>query len=472
MDLGSLHPITITGWTRETLICYTPHAKNRILGLISLYEIRGFQHCGISCLETNISFSQPDHFFADELSCRSIFITHRFTRFASLVCLSCISFERFITIRKPFNGRIRKRFIRLTPAAACIVLICVLASIVLLSLNVVVDEEETSCMYIENDDWLILIARWINGLGFTTLLIFVTFNYGQIIRHVRRKFWQRKARVVAHANAVAKRPLVAEPRYLKDMTAAIIRIACFHVLCWLPFSIIQFIPTAWFTESVFMQLFDRHQKTDLMSWMMLVSEWLTYLGSALNWVFYYVINRDLRKYVRESMERRKRSHMSNTSFSFHKSLRRHMTQSFRFFYSINSYKSRENSMVDSLTTCRNGSLDSQNSPTLIARSVNNENTPSVEGLFGMRWAFLLNCCIQPLTFRDGRLHTYCSPRSSNGLSNGSINDCTPPTPAPSTNASRILTILQASPASSRQKSYPFLSGFLRFGANNSLQRFV
>lgn len=192
------------------------------------------------------------------------------TRFGSLLCLSCISFERFITIRKPFNSRIRKRFIQATPIVALSFLLIVLTAIVLLSLGVEANAEATDCVQIASNNWWTRISRWVNGFGFTTLLLVVSLNYSQIVRHVRRKFWQRKARVVANARSVSKQPLVAEPRYLRGMTAAIIRIALFHVICWLFFCVLQLVPEAWSHEFTFMQLFNSEQKTDFLSWAVIV----------------------------------------------------------------------------------------------------------------------------------------------------------------------------------------------------------
>lgn len=140
-----------------------------------------------------------------------------------------------------------------------------------------------------------------------------------------------------------------------------------------------------------------------------------------------------------------------------------MTQSLRFFYSINSYKSRGNSFDDSLTTYnKNGSIDSQNSSPLIAARSVSTGVPATEGLFGVR---------------NGRLHTYCSPRSSNGLSNnGSVKDFSPSTTAPS-NASKIITtILQQQPQSPTVSRAPrsFFAGIFKSTdkADSSLERFV
>lgn len=139
-----------------------------------------------------------------------------------------------------------------------------------------------------------------------------------------------------------------------------------------------------------------------------------------------------------------------------------MAQSLRFFYSINSYKSRGNSF-DSLTTYnKTGSMDSQNSsPLMAARSSSKDGTAQTsEGLFGVR---------------NGRLHTYCSPRSSNGLSNGSVKDYTPS--SANSNATKILTLMQTSSSPVVSHSTPrssLFSSIFRNGdkTDSSLERFV
>lgn len=44
------------------------------------------------------------------------------------------------------------------------------------------------------------------------------------------------------ASSRQHQPLVSEPRYMRDMTSAIVRVAVFHVICWLPYCIFQIFP--------------------------------------------------------------------------------------------------------------------------------------------------------------------------------------------------------------------------------------
>lgn len=93
------------------------------------------------------------------------------------------------------------------------------------------------------------ISGQVVAASFIAQLMMISNNYSQIVRHVRRKFSKRKARgtvffrsqtdiqyllsVVAHSRQ--HESLVSEPRYMREMTSAILRVLLFHVVCWLPF---------------------------------------------------------------------------------------------------------------------------------------------------------------------------------------------------------------------------------------------
>lgn len=101
--------------------------------------------------------------------------------------------------------------------------------------------------------------------------------------------------------------VIAEPRYMREMTAAIVRIACFHVLCWLPYCILQIIPNniqltnrtplnIHLTTSV--RLMTLNSWRDPIAWCGFLTDWLIYINSAGDWIFYAAMNRDLRSLIR------------------------------------------------------------------------------------------------------------------------------------------------------------------------------
>lgn len=83
------------------------------------------------------------------------------------------------------------------------ILALILSGVATLSSHIIADDARMNCVklndstsmkYFVFDHLNSEMAQWIVAVGFFFQLGTVSFNYGQIIRHVRRKFWQRKAR--------------------------------------------------------------------------------------------------------------------------------------------------------------------------------------------------------------------------------------------------------------------------------------
>uniref|UniRef100_A0A914ND11 Uncharacterized protein n=1 Tax=Meloidogyne incognita TaxID=6306 RepID=A0A914ND11_MELIC len=113
---------------------------------------------------------------------------------------------------------------------------------------------------------------------------------------------------------------VPEPKYMREMTTAIMRVAAFHLICWLPFCLIQLIPTQlfesvlpnfgfdtlkWrttFSLRIFGSIEDNENSLSLeqktSAWLAFGANWLSYANSAGNWVLYAALNRDLRSIIK------------------------------------------------------------------------------------------------------------------------------------------------------------------------------
>ncbi|VDM38635.1 unnamed protein product [Toxocara canis] len=278
--------------------------------------------------------------------CRAIFFMDHLVKLASVTCLACISIERYITIRKPFNSQIRKRLFKMTPLFAIGMLLMILSALLLKAGVVTVNANHMDCRQLRQQSALLVMAGLVVAFAFITLLAVVSINYGQIVRHVRRKFWKRKARVCA--NLRQHQPLVSEPRYMRDMTSAIVRVAVFHIICWLPYCVFQLLPdevSSVISTSVRMLKEREASGGDWLGWVSFIVNWFTYVNSACDWVFYAVLNRDLRTLIRTNTERRKRSTLSQYSSPnpFHYTLRRQVSSGLRFFQSVNSTKSAQGS---------------------------------------------------------------------------------------------------------------------------------
>ncbi|EGT41677.1 hypothetical protein CAEBREN_30520, partial [Caenorhabditis brenneri] len=180
------------------------------------------------------------HFMLDTSSCRAMFVLENGVKITSLTVLSCISIERYITIRKPFCSETRRKFVNATPLGAFIFVGVVIAAIVVQVTSVNVSTDGMNCVRSYRGKATPRVAAYLTAVAFLVDLTIISVNYFQIVRHVRRKFTKRRARV--QANSRVRESLVNEPRYMREMTAAIIRVGVFHVICWLPMSLMQSIP--------------------------------------------------------------------------------------------------------------------------------------------------------------------------------------------------------------------------------------
>lgn len=86
---------------------------------------------------------------------------------------------------------------------------------------------------------------------------------------------------------------------MRDMTAAIVRIACFHVICWLPYCLLQLLPGDLHVfDPASIRILNNSNYDNPLSWLAFLADWLTYVNSAGDWVFYAAMNRDLRSIIR------------------------------------------------------------------------------------------------------------------------------------------------------------------------------
>ncbi|VDO34894.1 unnamed protein product [Haemonchus placei] len=302
-------------------------------------------------LVRTIYLSVP-HLMLDTNSCRAMFVIEQAVKLASLTLLSCISVERYITIRKPFCGQVRKRFIKMTPIVALLLLTAVIVAILVQVQSVLTTPDSMNCTRTSRGRTIPRLGAYLTAIAFLSNLTTISVNYGQIVRHVRRKFIKRKARVVAHSRTI-RESLVNEPRYMREMTNAIIRVFAFHVICWLPSCLIQFLPDFGLVSELItsIRLFNNFTDFSTMRWVIFIANWLTYANAAGNWIFYAAMNRELRSLIRFATERRKRSTMSHTTASpsnMHRNIRSQVTASMRVLQSL-SYRSSLGGSLDEVT---------------------------------------------------------------------------------------------------------------------------
>ena len=183
--------------------------------------------------------------------------------------------------------------------------------------NLTVTADKKDCTLIDPNATSVIVSKWAISLTFLTQLFVLCFNYGQIARHLRKKFWQRKSRskftifnsdyanlfivlLSVCNNPRLKQPLVQQPKSMKDTTTVILRIATFHFLCWFPYCLIYLLPATMGSMSILLSTKLRiiGDINNIFQWIVFLVGWLAYLNSALNWIFYAVLNRDLRTIIR------------------------------------------------------------------------------------------------------------------------------------------------------------------------------
>lgn len=142
-----------------------------------------------------------------------MFILENALKMSSLSVLSCISIERYITIRKPFCSQVvdhdllvdharddlsllqvRKRVVCLTPCLAMAVLTIILAAVLMQVQSVTVSSDGLNCVRSFRSKWAPRLGAFVTAVAFSVHLSVICINYGQIVRHVRRKFIKRRAR--------------------------------------------------------------------------------------------------------------------------------------------------------------------------------------------------------------------------------------------------------------------------------------
>lgn len=91
----------------------------------------------------------------------------------------------------------RKKFIQLMELIKFCILALILSGIIVLSTNIIADDStKITCIKLKQTQlfYFKCVAQWIVAIGFLLQLGIVSFNYSQIVCHVKQKFWQRKAR--------------------------------------------------------------------------------------------------------------------------------------------------------------------------------------------------------------------------------------------------------------------------------------
>uniref|UniRef100_A0A0R3RPK4 G_PROTEIN_RECEP_F1_2 domain-containing protein n=1 Tax=Elaeophora elaphi TaxID=1147741 RepID=A0A0R3RPK4_9BILA len=289
------------GWLRRPSDCLRTYIF--VLALVDLFVVCLLALRLVYIWDETLTFGKCSYFDFEEIwNCRGLYFVEQLSKMISMFCLASISVGRYITICKPFSTQVRKHFHRGLPATTLLLCFFVFIPIFLTVKTIDVTADRRDCRISDDGEWNRLTGLFV-GACFMLLLMLISVNYAEIVRHVHRKFLKRKARQSASCNGNHNR--LSEPRYVREMTSSTVRVAVFHIFCWLPFCFIAMTPTetcslVYVSIRAISEINDRHKHT----WVLLIpilANWLTYLNSALNWIFYAVLNRDLRELIRFSL---------------------------------------------------------------------------------------------------------------------------------------------------------------------------
>uniref|UniRef100_A0A1I7TVB8 G_PROTEIN_RECEP_F1_2 domain-containing protein n=1 Tax=Caenorhabditis tropicalis TaxID=1561998 RepID=A0A1I7TVB8_9PELO len=244
------------------------------------------------------------HFMLDSNSCRAMFVLENSVKITSLTVLSCISIERYITIRKPFCSevyqvlpihlisyqlKVRRQFVNATPIGASVFVGLVIGAIVVQINSVTVSTDGMNCVRSFRGKAFPRVASYLTAVAFLVDLTIISLNYSQIF--------------------------IPDNSIQSELTGGI-------------------------------RLFNNFREFSFTRWIIFIATWLTSTNAAGDWIFYAVMNRDLRNLIRFATERRKRSTMSHAaSPSTNRSLRQQVPPSMKVLHSI-SYRSSIGGSMD------------------------------------------------------------------------------------------------------------------------------
>uniref|UniRef100_A0A914YT84 G-protein coupled receptors family 1 profile domain-containing protein n=1 Tax=Panagrolaimus superbus TaxID=310955 RepID=A0A914YT84_9BILA len=120
--------------------------------------------------------------------------------------------------------------------------------------------------------------------GFAMPLCVMAICYFMLVRHVRKRFLERKGFNTSQ---------IQRPRYMCELTKSIWRIAIFHFTCWAPYYFFTASPSV-------AQLLHLPPPETNATWFQtgrLIGNMLPYINSAGNWILYAFLNRDVRNHI-------------------------------------------------------------------------------------------------------------------------------------------------------------------------------
>ncbi|EFO21725.2 G-protein coupled receptor [Loa loa] len=171
------------GWLRRPSDCLRSYIF--VLALVDFFVV-----CSLAL---RIVYVWDETLTFELWNCRGLYFIEQLSKMVSMFCLACISIARYITISKPFSNQIHRHFHQRFPAVTLLPCFLVLIPILLTMKTIDVTPDRWDCHISDDSAWNRLTGLLV-GACFILLLMLVSANYAEIVRHVHRKFSRRKAR--------------------------------------------------------------------------------------------------------------------------------------------------------------------------------------------------------------------------------------------------------------------------------------
>uniref|UniRef100_A0A914WQ93 G-protein coupled receptors family 1 profile domain-containing protein n=1 Tax=Plectus sambesii TaxID=2011161 RepID=A0A914WQ93_9BILA len=281
----------------------------------------------LSVIPLMLPYLYTGQWLVGETLCRAFWTIENMNKILSIALLTVMSVERYMTVCHPIRSRFLMRkayvyFVLIAAVGLTGVLLAPILSYVQLYEIKIGSTTLTNCVTPMPDQLFVAFIVYMFLIAYCLPALVIFFCYTMLIVFVKHRYERRRQALEndRHGSHAA----------IHRLSTSVIRVTAFHFACWTPF---------WFSV-IFPLLLDddminRHSRT-LMTVRLFVTA-LPYVNSACNWVFYALLNRELREQVLRHLSP---PHTTNQLMS---------SPSWRLSTPINHVAVIENSAVDEET---------------------------------------------------------------------------------------------------------------------------
>uniref|UniRef100_A0A914W8B6 G-protein coupled receptors family 1 profile domain-containing protein n=1 Tax=Plectus sambesii TaxID=2011161 RepID=A0A914W8B6_9BILA len=241
----------------------------------------------LSVIPLMLPYLYTGQWLVGETLCRAFWTIENMNKILSIALLTVMSVERYMTVCHPIRSRFFKRkayvyFVLLGAVGLTGVLLAPILSYVQLYEIEIGSTTLTSCVTPMPDQLFVAFIVYMFVIAYCLPALVTIICYTMLIVFVKRRYKRRRQALEDSRQG--------SQSAIHRLSTSVIRVTAFHFVCWTPF---------WFSV-IFPLLLDddminRHSRT-LMTVRLFVTA-LPYVNSAGNWVFYALLNRELREQV-------------------------------------------------------------------------------------------------------------------------------------------------------------------------------